>query len=234
MYKHWRKNKRQIEMTITYLNRFHVNALRREQKLSEICLDNIYSKIMLILWVSLAEVQFNLLVTENEHFTKTFLESTDISNKSEVGKWLALIDYFFKDRYFRKQDRELNVLNLGDTNYHRYETLVKVVTEDLKIFIELRNRLAHGQWAVAFNYTYLEKNQTLTNHIWRLSKKDIMLLKAFIANLPPLLELLITSRETFERDYDKYMHRIIKAKNDADLKFEWIKKQRPTADFLTY
>lgn len=225
MYKYWRRNKRQIEMTITYLNRFQVNALKRELKLSEYSLDNIYSKLVLVLWVSLFEVEFNVLLTENEYFTRAFFESTDLSDKSEVDKWRALIDYFFKDKYFGRQDRELNILNLGDTNYHRYEMLNKIVTEDLKPFIELRNRLAHGQWSVAFNSVSLVKNQELTQRIWTLSKKDIMLLKAFATNLPILLRLLITSKKTFERDYDKYAHRIAKAKADSDMKYKWILKK---------
>ena len=212
-------------MTITLLNRFQLRALRKGTKLSEISLDNIYSKLVLTLWVSLAEVEFNILLTANEYFTKSFLETVDLSRKSEVEKWLVMVDYFFKDKYFNRQDREPSLINLGDTNYHRYEMLRKIITEDLRPFIELRNRLAHGQWAVAFNYIGHGENQELTKDIWTLSKKDIMLLKSFVTNLPPLVKLLITSRKTFERDYDKYVYRIIKAKNDADLKFEWIRKQ---------
>ncbi len=225
IYEYWKKNKRQINMTITLLNRFHIRALRKETRLSEVSLDNIYSKLVLILWTSLAEVEFNILVTEDGYFTEAFLQNIDISRKSEIEKWLALIDYFFKDKYFRNQERELNIVNLGDMNYHRYETLTKIVTEDLRPFIELRNRLAHGQWAVAFNSIGFGKNQELTKQVWKLSKKEIMLLKAFVTNLPPLLKLLITSKKTFERDYDKYVNRVIKAKHDADLKFEWILKK---------
>lgn len=225
MYRDWQKNKRQIKMAIALLNRFHINALRKDLKLSDISLDNIYSKLMLIMWTSLAEVEFNILITENEYFTKRFVDTVDLSRKTEVERWLLVINYFFKDKYFSKQDRELNSLNLGDTNYHRYETLCKIITEDLKPFVELRNRLAHGQWAVAFNYVGRGKNQELTKNIWMLSKKDMMLLKSFVTNLPPLVKLLISSRRTFEREYDKYMHRMIKARNDADLKFEWVKNQ---------
>ena len=226
MYKYWRKNKRQIKMTITYLNSYHVKVLKRGGRLSEVSLDNIYSKLVLILWTSLAEVEFHILITENEYFTKPFVEHTDISTKSESEKWLALVDYFFRYNYLHRQDRELDVLSLGDTNFHRYETITRVIREDLGHFIKLRNRLAHGQWAVAFNDVGFEKNQELTTEIWTLSKKEIMLLKSFVTNLPHLIKPLIISRQTFERDYDKYMHRILKAKYDADLKYEWILRHR--------
>ena len=209
-------------MTITHLNRFHLNALHRGSKLSEVSLDNIYSKLVLILWVSLLEVEFNILITEQNIFTQTFILKNNISGKSEVGKWISLIDYFFKEQYFHKQDRELDIINLGDINYHRYETLSRLIKDDLRPFIELRNRLAHGQWSVAFNCTAVERNQKLTTLIWSLSKKEIMLLKSFVANVPILVRMLISSRNTFERDYDRYINRIIKAKHDADMKYRWI------------
>lgn len=213
-------------MTIIYLNSFHRRALTRDSRLSEIALDNIWAKLMLVLWISLAEVEFNILLTEHYHFTEAFLTYADINRKSETDKWLALIDYFFREKYFGNQRRELDEMNLGSTNYYHYCTLRQIIREDLGSFIELRNRIAHGQWAVAFNYTGFEKNQELTTRAWKLSKKQIMLLKAFVTNLPPLIRALITSRATFERDYDKYVHRIIRAKHDADMKFEWILKQK--------
>jgi len=222
MFRYWKKNRRQIKMTITHLNRFHLNALHRGSKLSEVSLDNIYSKLVLILWVSLLEVEFNILITEQNIFTQTFILKNNISGKSEVGKWISLIDYFFKEQYFHKQDRELDIINLGDINYHRYETLSRLIKDDLRPFIELRNRLAHGQWSVAFNCTAVERNQKLTTLIWSLSKKEIMLLKSFVANVPILVRMLISSRNTFERDYDRYINRIIKAKHDADMKYRWI------------
>jgi hypothetical protein len=154
------------------------------------------------------------------------LTHIDINRKSATDKWLALVDYFFRDKYFRNQHRKLDEMNLGSTNYHRYYKLRQIIQEDLSPFIELRNRIAHGQWAVTFNDIGFEKNQELTTHAWKLSKKQIMLLKSFITNLPPLIRALITSRATFERGYDRYVNRIVKAKHDADIKFEWILTQR--------
>lgn len=223
--KYWKKNKRQIEMTITHLNRFQVRALRKDTKISELSLDNIFSKVILPLWVSLLEVEYNILITENMYFTEDFTKKCRILNENIVGKWLLLNDFFFKKQYLKRQDRELNALNLGMTTNSRYETIKSIISDDLRSFVELRNKLSHGQWAVAINMNGHHKNQELTANIWKLSKKEIMLVKSLAKNLPPLIRLLITSKKTFERDYDKHTYRLLKAKNDADLKFEWIKKK---------
>lgn len=211
-------------MTITHLNRFHVRAARKGTNMSEVSLDNIFAKIVLPLWISLLEVEFMILITENNTFTNIFLQHIDINNKCEVDKWSSLIDYFFKLNYFNNQKRELTEPNLGSTIYHRYNTLHKILNDDISPFIEMRNRISHGQWAVAFNFNNEDKNQVLTTHIWKLSKKEIMLLKSFVTNFPILIKFLVTSKKTFERDFDKYTNRIIKAKVDKDLKYKWLKK----------
>lgn len=222
---YWKKNKRQIEMTIIHLNRFQIRAVRKDTKISELSLDNIFSKVILPLWISLLEVEFHILITENIHFTKDFTTKYQISEENLIDKWLYLNNFFFKKQYLKCQDRELNALNLGMTTYSRYKIINTIINDDLRPFIELRNKLAHGQWAVAINMTGSNKNQKLTTKIWKLSKKEIMLIKSLVVNLPHLMKLLITSNKTFERDYDKYTYKLLKAKKDADLKFEWIKKK---------
>ncbi len=213
-------------MTITHLNRFHLRAVRKETKVSDLSLDNIFSKLILVLWVSLIEVEYNILISENEHFTKKYCDNTNYSKKTLVEKWELLLDFFFKEQYFKNQERELNITNLGHTVFYRYDTLKKIIQNDLNLFVELRNKIAHGQWAVALNCDLLQKNQTLTTHIWTLTKKEMMLVKSLHKNLPPIFKLLIQSKNIFERDYDKYINRMIKAKKDADLKYNWIKRRR--------
>lgn len=224
MHKYWKKNRRQLQMTITHLNRFHNRSLRKTTKLSNVPLDNIFSKLSLVLWTSLAEVELNILITENEHFTRAFLDTVDLTKKIETHKWLALLDYYFQKHYLASQKTTLSKTNLGDTAHHRYHTIRDVILDDLGPFIELRNRVAHGQWAVAFNSDGLKKNQELTTHIWKLSKKDLIFLKSLVKNLPPLVKLLISSKTTFERDYDKYLNRINRARKEVDLRFDFLVK----------
>ncbi len=225
-FKCWKKNVRQIKMTIDFLNKVHVESLIKGWKLNELSLDNVYSKIQLVLWMSQLEAQFNLLISENEHFTKDFMDKINTEDLSIVEKWDSLNDYYFKVQYFKRQDRELNELNLGLTNFSRYTAIHNFIHNNLKLFVEMRNKLAHGQWAVSFNRSGNDKNQQITTNIWKLSKKEIMLIKSISKNLPPLMKLLITSRKTFERDVDRYMHKLIKAQNDADMKYEWLKRKR--------
>jgi len=224
MHQYWKQNRRQILMTITHLNSFHLRAVRKETKVSDLSLDNIFSKLILVLWISLIEVEYNILISENDYFTKKYCNKVNLTKKTLVEKWILLLDYFFREQYFKNQDRALNITTLGHTAYYRYDTLKRIILNDLNLFVELRNKIAHGQWAVALNCDLLQKNQTLTTHIWKLTKKEMMLIKSLHKNLPPILKLLIQTKKIFERDYDKYVNRMIKANNDADLKYNWIKR----------
>ncbi len=155
--KYWKQNKRQVLMTITHINRFHIRAARKDTKISDLSLNNIFSKLLLGLWVSLFEIEFNILINENEHFAKNFLKGINIAKKTLTQKWFLLLKYYFKQQYFKKQYRTLTITNLGHTTFYRYETLKNIIQKDLALFVELRNRVAHGQWAVAFNVELLEK-----------------------------------------------------------------------------
>lgn len=221
---YWKKNRRQVRLAITHLNRFHLRAIRRKTKVNELLLDNLFAKLLLPLWVSLLETEFNILLYENYAFTKKFMESTNVFVLSECDKWIALTGFFFREQYLGSHKRQLTIITLGDTNYHRYTTIVEVINDDLKPYIELRNRIAHGQWAIAFNTGGTTANQKITQHAWTLSKKDLMLLKAFMGNLIGLLKLLIISKNTFERDYDQYINRINLAKKDINIRFLWLTK----------
>jgi hypothetical protein len=220
----YKNNRAQIKSVIKHLNTFHNRALRKQSKLNELKLDNIFAKLLLPLWVSILEIEFNILLYANYTFTKGFLYSINVSSVTEYDKWIALTDFFFKKQYLKSHKREITKTSIGDTNYHRYMTIIEIIQNDLKPFIELRNRIAHGQWAVALNTTGTARNPELTRHAWTLSKRDLILLKAFIENLPELLKFLIISKKTFERDYDVYIGRINLAKQDVDLRLKGLMK----------
>ncbi len=221
----WKKNRRQIRLVIQHLNSLHGRALKKGTKFNELPLDNIYSKLILPLWVSILEIEFNILLCESPAFTRKFVDYTNLGSLSEYDKWTVLTTYFFKEQYLKgNHKRELTEITIGDTNYHRYCTIIEVIDNDIKPFIELRNRIAHGQWAVAFNIGGSDTNQKITQKAWTLSKRDLILLKAFVENLPPLLKVLIVSKETFERDYDQLMNRINLAKKDVDIRLAWLLK----------
>lgn len=212
------KNRRQVELAITHLNRFHLRSVRKGTKVNELELDNIFAKLLLPLWVSLLEVQLNIILYRHAKFEGLTIDRS-FHRKSETEKWVILIETAFRESYGINPKKELSVTTLGDTAFHRYEKIVTTVKTDIEPYIQLRNRIAHGQWSVAFNEVGQGKNTELTQMAWTLSKRDLMLLKIFIKNLPKLVNDIALSKKAFEQDYDKYMGRINLVKIDIDNRF---------------
>lgn len=208
-----KKNKRQILMTITHLNRFHLRAVRKDTKVSELSLDNIFAKIIVGLWVALLEVEYELI--------KSKIKLKE-EKKSLTNKYLQLVDMLFREKYLSEGQAVLNQRNLGHDSYQRYKTLTDIIKNELNIFIEVRNKIAHGQWHVSFTDSGVI-NKDITANVWKLSKKDLLILKTLAINLPIILSSLIQSRKTFEKDFDKNVNKIFLSKEDNEVRFNWLK-----------
>lgn len=213
------KNKRQIQMAITHLTSFHGRAATKRTRLNDVSLDNIFAKLILPLQVSILEIELNIIVNKHNTIFSSLLASSDFSRKTLTEKWVAVLVFLFEERYLKGNGKDINEISIGDTNFHRYDTLLKLVSRELNSFIELRNRLAHGQWGIAFNHDVLVKNQKLTTSAWTLSKKETMVINAFVSNLPILFKLLSVSKTAFEGGYDRYIGKMQRAVKDADIKY---------------
>ena len=103
-------------------------------------------------------------------------------------------------------------------------SLNDLITNDIEFFVEIRNRLAHGQWAIAFNSDSTNKNQTITTRIWTLSKKDLIVLRNVLRNFVMATSDLVCSKATFEKKFDLYMARINEAKHNIDKMYDGVLK----------
>ena len=220
------KNKRQIEMAITHLTSFHGRAVTKKTKLNDVSLDNVFAKLILPLQVSILEIELNIIINKHVSLFALLTSSTNFSKKTLTEKWVSVLVFLFEERYLKGNGKSMNKVSIGDTNFHRYATLLELISKELNSFIELRNRLAHGQWGIAFNHDVLIKNQELTTAAWTLSKKETMVINAFVTNLPILFKLLSTSKTAFEGSYDRYIGKIQRAVKDADIKYLQFTKRR--------
>jgi hypothetical protein len=212
-------NRRQLEKAITQINLVLNSAIKSNNKEREY----VSTRLLVFLWMSWAETSLNALVYKQPHVNEVIRRKV-LGVRREIDKWHILIDEFFKKHYLSKKQTSIKRHNIGHSAYTKYQTLKEIIEKEISIFIEIRNRLAHGQWKVALNTEATSKSQDITTKIWTLSKKEILYLKSTLVNLNKILNDLICSKFTFERDFDPYIARIDKAKYDFDEKFEWYLK----------
>jgi len=213
------ENRRQIDKAITQINLVLNDAI----KLNNSAKEYTSTRLLIFLWMSWAETSLNALAYKHPHVSDT-VRSKIFGARKEIDKWHLLIDELFKKHYLSKRQYSISRHNIGHSAFTKYQALKEIITNEISIFVEVRNRLAHGQWKVALNSEATSKSQEITTKIWTLSKREILYLKSILINLNKILNDLICSKSTFERDFDTYIARIDKAKFDFNEKFEWYLK----------
>ena len=85
----------------------------------------------------------------------------------------------------------------------RYNELKNLISSDLLPSIEIRNRIAHGQWKIAFTNNLRNTSSPLTGQLRLENIVLLQLKKKLLIGLSSLIHDLAVSPLTFERDFDK-------------------------------
>ena len=207
------KNLHSIRKATTQINRALNAAIKNRDELQE----RMYVRLIIILWMTWAECKLNALLTEHPQVTDQDREHIDSSSRSELDRWNLILETFVRRRYLDDDPgRELSRLTLGHTTFHRYMTLSELINNNIALYIEIRNRLAHGQWHIALNSELSAKNPDLTQRIWKLSKVDVLILKRTLIVISRAISDLVSSRKAFENGFDKHLRDLDLAKRQFE------------------
>jgi len=226
--KAYAKNRRKIKKAITQINRSLNQAIKENKKE----LEDANIRMIIILYSAYLEASLGYIV----HF---YAAQITVSNKdkvlgqrSEIDKWNYLIDLLFRKNCLDGKRKAFNLLNLGHTNFHRYQYINSLTNTEIKTTIELRNKLAHGQWALAFTSEGDGTNQAMTTKLWTLTKKDVLATKNIVTNFIDLVEKLTSSDTQFSTTFDKVVHKLESVKIEHENRYGWLiseikRKKRP-------
>lgn len=159
-----------------------------------------------------AENRLRKLLYENNGFNAVE-RTTILSQSAKIDQWIKLIELAFRKHYNIPQ-APLNDINLPFTANARYIVLLDILDKDLRSLIEIRNKLAHGQWVYPLNSdeTDIEQGKyQLLNHENLLS---LQYKKSLLISLSDIIHDLVVSLPTFERDFDKNYKRITSTRSN--------------------
>ena len=161
-----------------------------------------------------AETRLSKLLYEDNGFSEPN-RGIITAEKSQFDKWKKAIEIAVRTHY-NIPNGPLTVINLGHSIYSRYQALQLILEEDLRPVIEIRNKLAHGQWIYPFTETLdlsvPQKTAIENENVLSLQFKHLMLV-----HLSQIIHDLVISRPTFERDFDTNYRRFAGVKQN--LKF---------------
>lgn len=203
MYMHHVENLRELERAIVQTARLaKAEIASRDPQQSLRSLLRLYSFLI----GSWAECRLRKLLHEQHGFNEVE-RSHILAAATQLEQWERTVDSAFR-KHHGISKAELSSRVLGVSHAARREALHSVLSGELKIIIEIRNKLAHGQWVYPFNNagTAVESDKfTLIN------KENLLSLQfkySLLGHLADAVHDLVVSPSTFERDFDDHFKRL--------------------------
>lgn len=178
-----------------------------------------FKRIYTFLIAAWAETRLDKLLCETHTFSDSAINIIK-SQDTQLNKWLKAVELSFK-QYHNITSKKLTKNNIGQIHFDRFKALEGVLKNELKAIIEVRNKLAHGQWLYPLNR---KSNAVSTNIYQALNNENhlsLMFKFKIIKNLSDIVHNLVISLPTFERDFSQIFGKIENAqRNLLNRKYE--------------
>jgi hypothetical protein len=171
----------------------HAIAIKAATELSSLL------KLYAFLVGAWAEVRLQKVLYEPNAFADSDRASIK-GQRTQLDQWKRTVEIAFRKHYSISEPQPLSLLPF--TPRARYGAIAALLDNELQLVINVRNKLAHGQWAYALNSegTAIETNmmrELRTENFMSLQFKDDL-----IGNIAEIVNTLVISKPTFERDFD--------------------------------
>lgn len=215
LYKFHVENIRAIESAMAQVDSVLKRAIKEQRK------DLIASSIRLyaLLLGVWAECRLVKLLFEENGFTEKeriyILEKKSDDKKSKYDQWKTALEIGFRKKYNKKK-AILSEKSLPHSAYSQYKTISSILEDDLMPIIEVRNKLAHGQWIYPLNS---DQNEIAQKQMDFLRKENLLTLrfrKTILISLAAAIHDLVVSPPTFDRDFNVHYQEIINAKQNLE------------------
>ena len=163
-----------------------------------------------------AESRLNKVLYEPQAFTDGERQQIK-SGRTHLDKWLNVVELGFR-RHYHVPHAELSRMTLPFSAAARYSEIVNLLNTDLKVVIELRNKLAHGQW----EYPLVTDGNDVSSDLKKLMLAENLLSlqfkKSLISAVLNIVNDLAVSPPTFERDFDNHYRLIVETRRSLEMR----------------
>jgi hypothetical protein len=153
-------------------------------------------------------------------------QRAEVTNEgSQFDRWKRLLAVAFRAHNSLNPKTTLTKDTLPIKDFLLYEELGHLLEHELRIIIEIRNKLAHGQWEYPLNE---DCTDVLPDKKKLLNQENLLSLKfkrTIIDNLLSIMRDLTVSHGTLQRDFDVYYNRLRNARRSlANRSYEKYKR----------
>lgn len=171
-----------------------------------------YMRLYSLLLGAWAEVRLKKLIYEPNGFSESE-RKTILKQDTQLKQWQHALEVGFRKQY-RIPKARLSENSLSHSAFSRYTTLSTMLANDLASVIQLRNKLAHGQWIYPLNNKGDDIAQKQMNALRDENLLSLQFKKSLLTSLAAIIHDLVVSRPTFERDFDHHFQAIINTRRN--------------------
>ena len=154
-----------------------------------------------------AETRLSKLLFEKKGITPDE-RNTVLAQKTQIDRWQKAVEVAFRKQY-KVPSAALTEKTLPHSAFSRHASLIDILDNDLRSIIEIRNKLAHGQWVYPLNNEGNDVEAEKYNSIRHENLLALQFKMSLVSSLASIIHDLFISLPTFERDFDQHYKQII-------------------------
>lgn len=171
-----------------------------------------FMRLYALLLGAWAECRLRKLVYEPQGFDDSERDAIR-AESTQLKQWQKAVEVAFR-RQYKIPKAPLSASVLPHSAYSRYTTLSDMLVNDLGSIIELRNKLAHGQWVYPLNNDGDDIAQEQMDALRVENLLSLQFKKTLLESLSAAIHDLVVSKPTFERDFDDHLRVIIETQRN--------------------
>ena len=125
---------------------------------------------------------------------------------SQLDRWKGTVARAFR-LHFDIPTRPLSEQNIPFSDYSRFVRINEILENELRSVIEIRNKLAHGQWIYPLNSDGTDVENQKYKELKEENIQSLQFKHSMISSLADILHDLVVSKPTFDRDFDRHFAR---------------------------
>lgn len=221
LYKAHVKNLRSIavalERVLTVLND---NLSKGDNKTADALL-----KTVMLLLGAWAENRLRKVLYEPNGFSTAERMQVE-GSPTQIDSWKTAVEISFRKRY-GLPNADLGTA-LPATPRAQYLALISVVDGELRPIIEVRNKLAHGQWSRTLNNSNDDFAPATMALISGENAHSVKCKRRVLESLALIIHDLVAGNHAFPRDFDKHFRNLEHAKQEISARSyaNWLAKMR--------
>lgn len=224
LYAHHVANLRELELALSHTARLARSAIAScdpQQSLRSLL------RLYAFLVGAWAECRLQKLLHEEIGFSDNE-RSAILAKPTQFEQWRETVDSAFR-KHHKITKAPLDARVLGVAHAARRVALHDVLDNELRVVIEIRNKLAHGQWIYPMNN---EGTAVESDKYKQINKENIQSLQFkfdLLGHLADAAHDLVVSPKTFERDFEKHFQKLLQVRTNLVMK-EYIKYEKSLVD----